>query len=351
MYKHIKKIGIAFNLKKSNTEDDSQEEFDSIETIDALAGEIGKYGFDVVYLEQDGSFCEKAAKEKPELVINLAEGIGSTRGRESQIPCFLESMGIPYSGSDPVSIGITLDKYLTNRFLHIAGVPVPDIYSIAIEQDLLALKGIFDQGKRYILKPRWEGSSKGIFNDSVVSSYEQLCNKAMVIVEKYSQPVVVEEFIRGEEITVGLAGNKKTVSVIGMMKITPVGKKDDKDFIYSLEKKRTWTETIKYHSEKEISEGIKSKVKECAVKAFNALELRDVSRIDFRVGDDIIPKVIDINPLPGLSPVYSDLPILTKLNGGTYSGLINNILTQVFLRYNISTEKLLVKDASNDHKK
>ena len=314
--KDIQAIGIAYNLRKRCGEDDGDEEYDSIETIDSLALELKKYGFNVIYLEQDGSFHDKVRTENPDFVINLAEGIGPTRARESQVPCFLESLGIPYSGSDPIALGITLDKYITNRFLNSAAVPVPDIHLITSEEDLAGLEGIFTKKKRYILKPRWEGSSKGIFEDSVMSSYSQLCEKAEDIVERYSQPAVVEEFIAGEEITVGVIGNDKTARAIGMMKITSAGG-DDKDFVYSLEKKRTWRETIKYHPERSIEKTRRDAARNIAVKAFKVLELRDIARIDLRVGEDNIPRVIDINPLPGLSPEYSDLPILSKLNGGS----------------------------------
>ena len=337
--KDIQTIGIAYNLRKKLGEDDGEEEYDSIETIDYLVLELEKYGFNVIRLEQDTSFCKNIITKKPDFVINLAEGIGSTRGRESQVPCLLESLGIPYSGSDPIALGITLDKYLTNRLLNDAGVLVPDIHLITCDEDLSALDNIFTKQKRYILKPRWEGSSKGIFSDSMISSYEQLCGKVMDIIERYSQPAVLEEFISGAEITAGVIGNNKTACAIGMMKITPAGG-DDKDFVYSLEKKRTWRETIKYHPESSIGGALKVDIRNISVKAFNALELRDVARIDFRVGEDNIPRVIDINPLPGLSPEYSDLPILSKLNGGFYSALINDILTASFSRNNFNAEKL-----------
>ena len=339
MEKDIQTIGIVYNLRKRRGEDDGDEEYDSMETIDFLVLELKKYGFDVRYFEQDESFYKKIRTENLDFVINLAEGIGHTRGRESQVPCFLESLGIPYSGSDPIALGITLDKYLTNRFLSDAGVSVPDIYLITYEEDLAGLEDIFAKQKRYILKPRWEGSSKGIFEDSVISSYRQLCGKAMDIIERYSQPTVLEEFISGEEITAGVVGNNKTARAIGMMKITSAGG-EDKDFVYSLEKKRTWRETIKYYPEHSIEDTLRVAIRNISVKAFRALELRDVARIDFRVGEDDIPRVIDINPLPGLSPEYSDLPILSKLNGGSYSTLIKDILTAAFSRNNFNTEKL-----------
>ena len=329
----VKTIGIAYNLRRPEKVDDCDEEYDSPETIDSLSSELRRLGFDVLHFEQDEDFIKKLAKHKPDFVLNLAEGIGSGRGRESQVPCILEAMDIPYSGSDPVTLGITLDKYLTNNLLRTAGIPVPDIYLIASPGDLPALRDTFKRETAYILKPRWEGSSKGIFNDSIISSYDDLCPKAVNIMTRYSQPVVLEKFITGDEITAGLIGNSSP-EVIGMMKISPADGSSD-NFIYSLEKKRTWKETIQYHPENSIKEDIKAEITRAALSAFKVLELRDVARIDFRLDGDDAPKIIDINPLPGLSPSYSDLPIMYGLKGGRYTDLVRSILLTSFERCGI----------------
>jgi len=325
-------IGIAFNLRRYNHVDcDDQEEFDEPQTITALKREIERYGFKVLLYEQNESIAAKLRRDRPDFVLNIAEGIGKGRARESQVPAILESLKIPYSGSDPVALGLTLDKYWTSCLLSREGVPVADIYCALSLKELPGLKAIFYKGKSFIVKPRWEGSSKGIFLDSVVSDYKSLKKVADKIFRDYHQPVVVEEFLEKEEITVGVCGNADA-KVIGMMQIVPKEKQNE-PFLYSIEIKRDWQAKVQYLPRKAIDKELAAQVERSALLAYRALELRDISRIDFRVGRDGVARVIDINPLPGLSPEYSDLPILYRLAGGDYSKLIEMILKTALKRY------------------
>lgn len=332
--KTIKTIGIAFNLKKKGASLDEEEEYDEIETIDALKEELEKLGFKVSLFEQGNDFAEKVRAKKPDFVFNIAEGIGSSRGRESQVPCVLESLGLPYSGSDPISIGITLDKYYTGLFLRSYGVPVPAMYMVKDPENVLSFKKIFDGEKRYIVKPRWEGSSKGIFLHSVIKHHKGLEKTAGEVIRRYKQPAIVEEFLEGEEITAAVHGNS-SAKVLGMMKITPTDVAQ-KDFLYSIETKREWRKKVRYEPETKIRAKVSAAIRKYAVEAYKALELRDIARIDFRLDTRGVPKIIDINPLPGLSPIYSDLPIMHRLNGGTYSELVRVILREAFKRHGIS---------------
>lgn len=328
-----KTIGIAFNLKKPSP-DDRYEEYDEIETIEALQKEIAGYGFKVVLLEQDDDFLKTIRQAKVDFVVNIAEGRGATRARESQVPCVLESLGIPYSGSDPIALGITLDKYLTSSILDSAGVPVPRMHMVRTLRDLDGLKGIFAKKKSFIVKPRWEGSSKGIFLNSVVDDFNDMQKRVRRVLSTYQQPALVEEFLTGDEITVGVCGNKSP-RMLGMMRITH-RETAQKHFIYSLENKKDWETKIVYEPHSAIPKSLQAKVEASALKAFRVLELRDMSRIDFRVGKSGVPGIIDINPLPGLSPRYSDLPILYRLNGGTYAGLVKILLTESLKRCGFS---------------
>lgn len=327
----IKTVGIAFNLKKKGVFDDRYEEYDDFETIECLREEIEKLGFEVQLFEQNGTFLKDILEKRPDFVFNIAEGKGNTKGRESQVPGILESVDIPYSGSDPISLGLTLDKYLTNRILKSADIPVPLMFMVRSRKELEALENIFKKGDFFIIKPRWEGSSKGIFLNSLVNNFEQLKERAMDIFLKYCQPALVEEFLEKEEITVGVCGNTPPY-ILGMMKIVPRDL-SQKRFIYSVENKRDWQKKIKYEPQETISHHIRTQISDYALKAFSALELRDVARIDFRIDKDDIPKIIDVNPLPGLSPSYGDLPILYRLRGGSYPDLIRTILKESFIRY------------------
>jgi len=340
----VQTIGIAFNLKRPS-DDDTYEEYDEIETIQALRKEIKRYGFKTVLLEQDDAFLRTISTAKVDFVVNIAEGKGATRARESQVPCVLESLGIPYSGSDPIALGITLDKYLTSRLLQAAGVPVPRIYMIRSLNEVEQLHGIFKGEKRFIVKPRWEGSSRGIFLNSVVAGTTDLRKRARRILSVYRQPALAEEFLTGDEITVGVYGNKAP-RVLGMMRIRHRDP-SEKYFIYSLENKKDWETKIVYEGQASIPRRIRDQVARYAVQAFQALELRDLARIDFRTGGNGIPGIIDINPLPGLSPRYSDLPILCRLNGGTYSGLIKILLRESLKRYGLKLRDWGIEELGN----
>lgn len=329
----IKKIAIIYNLKKKGLKDDSCEEYDEIETIDALSKELKAFAPYVYRIEQSKNLVADILKVNPDFVFNLAEGIGVGRARESQVPCILESLNIPYSGSDPIALGLSLDKYLTNIVLKSANIPVPCTFTIKDSSQLPCLKGIFKKDKLFIVKPRWEGSSRGIFLNSIVSDYDELKERSGFIFKQYKQPVLVEDFLENDEITVGVCGNQLPF-ILGMMRV--VAKfKSDKPFLYSQENKRNWQEKIKYEPQSSIRKNIQKVIEKYAIEAFRALELRDVARIDFRLDCKNIPKIIDINPLPGLSPYYSDLPIICKLKGKNYKYLVKTILQEALKRNNL----------------
>lgn len=327
----VSTIAIVFNLKSGKKNGDAEEEYDEIETIEVLKREIENFGFEVRLIEQTPDFATVIRSQKIDFVLNLAEGIGGGRNRESEVPSVLESLGIPYSGSDPLSLNITLDKYRTNQILKSSGVPVPEQYLIFRKEEIGDVRGIFDGKRRFIVKPRWEGSSKGIFLNSVVDNFNDLKKMSLMLFDRYSQPVIVEEFLENEEITAGVSGNRNCLCLLGMIKISPK-EGIQKQFVYSIENKRDWQKKIRYEGIDAISTELQVKVHDYALEAFLALELRDIARIDFRVDSEGIPKIIDVNPLPGLSPLYSDLPILYSLNGGNYTDLIKIILQQSFKR-------------------
>ncbi len=331
--KKIHTVAIVYNLKKSVSGllDDTSEEYDEWETIEVLRDEIKKCGLKVVTIEQNENIFKKFTSLKIDFVFNIAEGLGSYRSRESQVPCFLESQKIPYSGSDAIALGITLDKFFCSYFLKSQGIKVPLMYSLDKKENTSYFKNIFKDGKRFIVKPRWEGSSKGIFLNSVVSNYKDLNKRVAYIISKYRQPAVVEEFIEGDEITVGILGNDNP-KVITMMKIS-LKDEGKESFIYSIENKRFWKERILYSGHNEIEKIIREKISEPALSAFKCLSLRDIARVDFRLNKIKTPFIIDVNPLPGLSPHYSDLPIAYKLGGGSYSDLIKKILKTALKRY------------------
>lgn len=329
----VRRIGIAFNLKKKTAAagetDDRYEEYDCPETIQTLEREIRRLGFETELFEDDETFLDRISNNPPDFVFNIAEGRGSTRGRESQVPAVLESLAIPFSGSDSVALAVTLDKWLTHHVLAGCGAAVPDLFMFSGEADIRGSIDLFEKHGRYIVKPRWEGSSKGVFDDSVVDNPVDLAKRARRIWKNYRQPALVEEYLPGSEITVGVMGNKNPAA-IGMMLVQ--AEAAGSSAVYSIDHKRNWEERVRYLGPESIEPELRAILAAEAVKVFRVLELRDIARVDFRLDGTGIPKTIDVNPLPGISETYSDLPILYRMSGGTFPSLLKGILREALGR-------------------
>lgn len=327
-----KTVAIVCNLRPEDMDSQSDlfEEYDSLATVESLARELESLGFEPVLIEQNHQFLQTISEKRPDFVFNMAEGVGSFRGRESQVPSILESIGIPFTGSDSVSLAISLDKLLTHRNLLSGGVPVPAMRCFKGEADLANLDELFSDHGSWMVKPRWEGSSKGVFNDSLSQDPDDMARKIRRIWSMYDQPALAESFLPGEEYTVGVVGNGSP-RAIGMMRIS-CPSQEEGPFIYSIENKRAWEGRILYQGPETIDKDLRTLLEMSALKAFSVLELRDVSRIDFRLDDKGIPKVIDVNPLPGMSSAYSDLPILCRLSGTSYHDLVKTILEEALAR-------------------
>ncbi|RJP58652.1 MAG: ATP-grasp domain-containing protein [Candidatus Auribacter fodinae] len=323
-------VGLCYNLKSGHHNGDDDEEYDTIETIDFLDEQLSSFGLTVYRMEQDNTLFHNLLEKKPAFVFNIAEGRGKTRSRESQVPCLLDWLSIPHYGSDGIALGITLDKLLTNTMLAHNGIPVPKMYMADDMKACDALASHFD-GRPFIVKPRWEGSSKGIFNDSVVDSFADCKDRARRILSSYHQPALIEEFITGDEVTVAVKGNEE-LSVIGMMRISEKSPSDR--FVYSLENKREWQTNILYQRASDsIPPAVCSAMRDNAFAAFRCLDLHDVARIDFRIDSKGVPRIIDINPLPGLSPEYSDIMLISKLHDRDFTEVVREIIA-ISLRRN-----------------
>ena len=336
------KIAITFNLKRKSPShglpEDAFEEFDAPETIDAIAAVFRGKGHTVCLIEADSAFLEKIQKEKPDFVFNIAEGYEG-RNRESYVPNILEFLSIPYSHSDGFTLATSLDKSLTKMIAKENGVRTPD------SSVILSPKG---EGSAFktrsftalrmtkfplFLKPSSEGSSKGIRLSSLVNNEKEFESECSRLWKNYgSTPLLAEEYIRGREVTVGVLGTENP-RVIGMMEIRWKKEREKKDFIYSLEVKRNWREWVEYEVPAPLNRAQSEEIETMALKIHRALECRDVSRIDFRIDEQGVPYFIEMNPLPGLSPDYSDLVIMIRQLGWTYDRLILSILEEATGRY------------------
>lgn len=326
-------IGLSYDLKAtmpvgSNASDDAFEEYDSPDTVELIAGAIEAEGHGVVMLGGGRDFLGNIRREKVDFVFNIAEGRGAYRSREAQVPSILEMLDIPYSGSDPLCLAICLDKPLTKELVAAAGVCTPKWLVISDRQKLNKIDG-FGLSFPAIVKPAYEGSSKGIRLTSVVENSKQAIEATERLLENYHQPVMIEEFIAGDEVTMGIIGNSPP-KVLGMMRILP--KRQEGYFVYSLEVKRDYLKLVEYECPPRLEQGILRNLENSGLNAFQTLGCRDFARIDFRLNTDGVPYFLEINPLPGLG-TYSDLVIMAQMMGWTHQELITGVLNTAIKRY------------------
>jgi D-alanine-D-alanine ligase len=326
-------LGISFDLKEAvslgkEQPEDALEEYDSLETVNALQAAIEAKGHSVVKLGGGREFLKHILQEKIDFVFNISEGLGTYRSREAQIPSVLEMLDIPYSGADPQCLAVCLDKHLTKKIAALEGIATPKWRVIDADH----LKSTDWKSLPYpaFVKPIWEGSSKGIRLNSLVREPEQLRKIVTDLLNNYRQPVLVEEFIAGEEVTVGIVGNTPP-RLVGIMRVVP--RQKDADFVYSLEVKRDYLNLVDYECPAKLEKKTLQQIQESSLKAFQVLECRDFARVDFRISQDGTPYFLEINPLAGLNPRSSDLIIMAKLVGITYNDLIGSILDAAIGRY------------------
>lgn len=334
-------IGIAFDLKPDappppGAPDDLYEEFDAPVTIHAIASVLTGMGHRVSLLGNGRPFLEALLRDPPDFVFNFAEGTGVGRSREARVPAVCEMLGIPYTGSDPLALAVALDKDMTRRLVEPAGVVVPEGVTLSFGRGrydgdyaefpaMLAETGL---PLPVIAKPTCEGSSKGVRNRCLIRTPEEFGPTVMRLWQDYKQPVLVEEFIDGLEVTVGVLGNDPP-QVFGVMSITP--KNAVEHFVYSVEVKRDFRKLVDYACPPPLPIDVVRRVEAAALTVFDALGCRDVARLDFRVRDGV-PYFIEINPLPGLNPESSDLVIMADLLNISHAELVTRIVEAAIAR-------------------
>lgn len=324
-------VGLAFNLKKGleSEVEDIEAELDSIDTVNAIKEAIENLGCKVTLFEADENIIPSLLDNKPDIVFNIAEGLNG-RGREAHIPALLSFLGIPFTGSDETTLCIALDKVVTKRLLSTYGINTPAFCLIKNNlEETLNIK------YPAIVKPNAEGSSKGISDMAIVNNEEQLKEIISKNYKMYNQPMLVEEYIKGREFTVAIIGNGPDLKVFPPMEIR-FKKNEEKYNIYSYNVKKNYKEYIEYICPPIVNNKILNEMVSTAKKVYECLDCKDFSRIDFRVSDKGEIHFIEINPLPGLAPSYSDLPMITEFNGITYPETIKMVLNSALKRYGMN---------------
>jgi D-alanine-D-alanine ligase len=328
------KIGLAYDLKDSvistsSSPEDALEEYDSPETVEAITAAIESLGHSVIKLGGGKEFIANILQSDLDFVFNICEGLGNYKSREAQVPSVLEMLGVPYSGSDPQCLALCLDKPLTKTLVSTAGVRTPK-WRLFTDQE--QLQGISDNDFPLpaFVKPAYEGSSKGIRLGSRAETSAQIAEVAAALLEHYQQPVMLEEFIAGDEVTVGMLGNSPP-TVLGIMRVTL--KQNNAHFIYSLEVKREWEQLVDYECPARLEKGVREEIINSSLKVFKILGCRDFARLDFKFDSEGVPYFLEVNPLAGLNPKSSDMPIMAYKLGWTYQALISTILNAAIQRY------------------
>ena len=319
-------IGFSCDLKEAllleqDGPDDALEEYDSPATVKFISSALEAKGHQVVMLGGGSEFLDNIRREKVDIVFNIAEGRGSYRSREAQVPSILEMLDIPYTGSDPQCLAVCLDKPLTKKLVVADGISTPKWLAINNKEELYQVSwGRFPFPA--IIKPAYEGSSKGIRLSSLAYSAKQAQEEACRILECYRQMVMVEEFIAGDEVTVGIIGNSSP-EITGIMRVLP--KRKVEHFVYSVEVKRDYLNLVDYECPARLGQEVLDKITAASLNVFKGLGCRDFARIDFRISPEGVPYFLEVNPLPGLG-TYSDLVIMAIKMGWTHQKLIGAVL-------------------------
>jgi len=328
----MKTVGLTYDLKtdyefKDDDPPDANAEFDHPSTIDVIAKAIESQGHKVKRIGNVANLIENLDHLNVDIVFNISEGLLG-RNRESQVPILLEMADIPFVGADALTLSLTLDKIMAKKIFIAEGLPTPKFFEVKTPEALIDS----DHMKfPLIVKPRFEGSSKGLSDASRVENAEELKKQAEYVINTYKQPALVEEFIRGEEFTVAIVGNDSPeVMPIVQIKIDGRLRLNDKFYTFA----RIASNRLEYICPARINQDLKEKVSDLALKTYNAVECRDFGRVDFRVDNEGNPYILEINPLPSLS-TEDVFMMVAKEVGISYEEMVGRILKGALKRYNL----------------
>ena len=325
---------------------DKHLEWDEPDTIEEIKKALEE-NCKVVIIEADKGLWNKLYRYRKELdvVFNVAEGLNGA-WREAKVPIMLEELGIPYTGSDPATLILCLNKERTKQILAYHKVRCPS-YKVFTEVPELTVQELSPLEFPLIVKPLWEGSSKGIRNSSLVIELKQCQNEIARVIQMYQEPVLVEEFIPGREFTVGILGNGEDLLVLPIVELNFSSLPKGATPIYSYEAKWIWdvpqTPLDIFQCPAKLSSSVERRIMGTATNVYNALGCRDWCRIDIRLDKMDKPYVLELNPIPGILPdphSNSCLPKAARTLGWDYSQLINTVLAITCKRYGIEHERI-----------
>lgn len=357
------RIAVLANLKKNaptwdGMPADQWDDLDSPKTIDALISALVAGGHEAAFFEASilppHNLIERLLHYKPDLCFNIAEGHWGD-SRESQIPALLEMLGLPYTGSRVMTLALALDKPMTKRILAYHGLPTPEFQVFDRVDDELNSDLLDENGElRFPLfvKPSREGTSVGISAESIVRTVAELREQIARQLDRYRQPILVEHYIEGRELTVGVVGNlgrivarrvnerilpdelPTTLDFMPVLEIDTGAYDASEAGIYTNRIKTDLVDNFFFHCPAPIDEELEYRLKLLTAAVFRVTGCKDVARVDYRLDNQTgTPYILEVNPLPGLNPGYSDLCIQAQAAGWTYEQLVNAIVDEAAFRY------------------
>ena len=319
------RIGLTYDLRSlylaEGYSEEETAEFDRDDTIDAIEGALNTLGHDTVRIGRARDLIARlAAGERWDLVFNICEGLSGPT-RESQVPAILDVYGIPVTFADGAVMALCLNKAWAKLAVSAAGLPTAT-------HAVIASSGDFDQvhiAPPWFIKPIGEGTGKGTSAVSVVCDQTLLEKQCALLLERYGQPVLVERFLPGREFTVGILGTGDAARVLGTLEIVLLA--DAEANVYSYLNKEDCEQKVEYRLVSASSDPLAARAEAVALAAWRALGCRDGGRIDLRADESGEPCFMEANPLAGLHPEHSDLPILATMIGLPYNDLIGAIVS------------------------
>ncbi len=323
------RVGLAYDLKSDYLELGYSPlevmEFDDESTVAGLEAALAANGCRPERVGRAQELARRlAAGERWDLVFNIAEGVGG-RAREAQVPSLCELYQQPYTFSDPLTCAVTLDKAVAKRLVRDGGLPTPPFAVVETPADADAV----DLPCPVFVKPVAEGSSKGVTGRSLVEDPSELSGRCRELLDACRQPLLLESFLPGREVTVGIVGNGAGARVLGVMEVHFTERSED--VAYTALNKDEYLDRVRY--ELLNGDALGQAAARLALAAYRLLGCRDAARVDLRADADGHLNFLEANPLPGLNEVRSDLPILARLAGIPYHRLMGDILASARTRY------------------
>ena len=324
------RVGLTYDLRAeylaAGFGEEETAEFDRPDTVEAIEHALASLGHEPVRIGHVRQLVDRLARgDGWDLVFNFAEGMYGI-GREAQVPAVLDAFQIPYTFSDPLVMALSLHKGMTKQVVRATGIPTPDF---AVVQDAVDVDRI-DLPFPVFAKPVAEGTGKGIGATSKIRDRESLAGVCRGLLERYRQPVLVERFLPGREMTVGIWGTGPEAEVIGTLEIVLNAAAEPE--VYSYVNKEQCEELVEYRLVSAASDDEVRRAEAIALSAWRALGCRDAGRVDLRSDERGNPQFLEVNPLAGLHPAHSDLPMLCTALGIPYTTLIERIVNSAATR-------------------